>query len=91
MNTNMLNSVLLMLRSTPQNNISGQLWSRKACICLRRSSVSLTGSKGTGNLVLRDARHPCLEVQDDIHFIANDVEMIKGQFEQHLASNSHSH
>ncbi|KAF8922254.1 muts domain V-domain-containing protein [Mucidula mucida] len=33
---------------------------------------------GTGSLVLRDARHPCLEVQDDVHFIANDIEMIKG-------------
>ncbi|KAJ4478183.1 muts domain V-domain-containing protein [Lentinula aciculospora] len=36
---------------------------------------------GEGNLVLRDARHPCLEVQDDVSFIANDVEMIKDQSE----------
>jgi hypothetical protein len=28
--------------------------------------------------VLRDARHPCLEVQDDMSFIPNDVEMVKG-------------
>ena len=34
---------------------------------------------GTGSLILRDARHPCLEVQDDISFIPNDVEMIKGR------------
>lgn len=34
--------------------------------------------QGTGNLVLRDARHPCLEVQDDVNFISNDIEMIKG-------------
>lgn len=36
---------------------------------------------GGGSLVLKDARHPCLEVQDDIHFIANDIEMIKGESE----------
>ncbi len=33
---------------------------------------------GTGDLALKDARHPCLEVQDDISFIPNDVEMVKG-------------
>ncbi|KAI0292908.1 DNA mismatch repair protein [Russula brevipes] len=33
--------------------------------------------KGTGDLVFKDARHPCLEVQDDISFIPNDVEMVK--------------
>ncbi|KAK0203192.1 muts domain V-domain-containing protein [Desarmillaria ectypa] len=36
---------------------------------------------GAGSLVLKDARHPCLEVQDDVHFIANDIEMIKGESE----------
>ncbi|KAG7443335.1 DNA mismatch repair protein [Guyanagaster necrorhizus] len=36
---------------------------------------------GVGSLVLKDARHPCLEVQDDVHFIANDIEMIKGESE----------
>ncbi|PBK98891.1 DNA mismatch repair protein [Armillaria gallica] len=36
---------------------------------------------GGGSLVLKDARHPCLEVQDDVHFIANDIEMIKGESE----------
>ncbi|KAF5343843.1 hypothetical protein D9756_011343 [Leucocoprinus leucothites] len=37
--------------------------------------------KGSGNLVLREARHPCLEVQDEVNFIPNDIEMVKGQSE----------
>ena len=34
---------------------------------------------GSGSLVLRDARHPLLEVQDEIDFIPNNIEMIKGE------------
>ena len=34
--------------------------------------------KGSGSLVLQDARHPCLEVQDEVSFIPNDIEMVKG-------------
>jgi DNA mismatch repair protein MSH2 len=36
---------------------------------------------GTGDVLLREARHPCLEVMDDIQFIANDHEMTKGSSE----------
>jgi len=34
--------------------------------------------KGSGSLTLQDARHPCLEVQDEVSFIPNDIEMEKG-------------
>ncbi|KAJ3096621.1 MutS-like protein [Phlyctochytrium bullatum] len=31
--------------------------------------------RSTGDLILKQCRHPCLEVQDGVSFIANDVEM----------------
>lgn len=31
--------------------------------------------RGTGDTILREARHPCMEAQDDINFITNDVEL----------------
>lgn len=46
--------------------------------------VSDIRGTGSGSLILKDARHPCLEVQDDVSFIPNDVEMIKGKFQQPL-------
>ncbi|EIW77166.1 DNA mismatch repair protein [Coniophora puteana RWD-64-598 SS2] len=41
----------------------------------------IVSEKGASGLVLKDARHPCLEVQDDISFIPNDVEMAKDEGE----------
>ena len=32
-------------------------------------------ARGTGDTVLKEARHPCMECQDDIQFITNDVEL----------------
>lgn len=32
-------------------------------------------------LVLKNARHPCLEVQEDVHFIPNDVSLVAGESE----------
>jgi len=37
--------------------------------------------RGTGNTILTEARHPCLEVQDDVSFITNDVSLVRGDSE----------
>lgn len=34
--------------------------------------------RGTGNTILKEARHPCMEMQDDIQFITNDVNLSRG-------------
>ncbi|PFH50486.1 hypothetical protein AMATHDRAFT_75571 [Amanita thiersii Skay4041] len=46
-----------------------------------KADDSVHASQGHGSLVLRDGRHPCLEVQEGINFIPNDVEMIKNKSE----------
>lgn len=38
-------------------------------------------ARGTGNTILKEARHPCMEMQDDIQFITNDVSLIRGESE----------
>ncbi|KAE8146450.1 DNA mismatch repair protein [Aspergillus avenaceus] len=35
--------------------------------------------RGTGNTVLKEARHPCMEMQDDITFITNDVSLVRDE------------
>ena len=37
--------------------------------------------RGTGDTILKEARHPCMEMQDDISFITNDVSLVRGSSE----------
>jgi DNA mismatch repair protein MSH2 len=37
--------------------------------------------RGTGNTILKEARHPCMEMQDDISFITNDVSLVRDSSE----------
>ncbi|CAG8980162.1 hypothetical protein HYALB_00007402 [Hymenoscyphus albidus] len=37
--------------------------------------------RGKGNTILKEARHPCMEMQDDIQFITNDVTLERGSSE----------
>ncbi|KAF2478168.1 DNA mismatch repair protein [Lindgomyces ingoldianus] len=37
--------------------------------------------RGTGNTILIEARHPCMEMQDDISFITNDVSLKRNSSE----------
>jgi DNA mismatch repair protein MSH2 len=37
--------------------------------------------RGTGNTIVKEARHPCMEVQDDMNFITNDVSLVRDSSE----------
>ncbi|MCJ1350316.1 MAG: MutS-like protein [Icmadophila ericetorum] len=37
--------------------------------------------RGKGNTILKEARHPCMEMQDDIQFITNDVSLVRRESE----------
>lgn len=37
--------------------------------------------RGHGNTILKEARHPCMEMQDDVQFITNDVSLVRGNSE----------
>lgn len=41
-------------------------------------NLSTNVELGEGDLVFKESRHPCLEVQDAVSFIPNDVEMSRG-------------
>lgn len=53
--------------------------STNAPIPYTRPTLTAKGTKGT--LSIKAARHPCLEVQDDVHFIPNDTDMVPGESE----------
>jgi DNA mismatch repair protein MSH2 len=38
-------------------------------------------NRGEGDTILKEARHPCMEMQDDIQFITNDVTLRRGSSE----------
>lgn len=39
---------------------------------------------GEGNIILKGARHPCLEIQDDIQYIKNDVSFLRNKSIFHI-------
>lgn len=59
----------------PQMTVQGKL---RAHMIVSRPFANLALS-GTGDLVIKDGRHPCLEVQDDVDFIPNDTQLLRGE------------
>ncbi|CDZ98435.1 dna mismatch repair protein msh2 [Phaffia rhodozyma] len=41
---------------------------------------------GSGNCIIKEGRHPCLEVQDEVTFIPNDVEFLRDTAEFQIVS-----
>ena len=81
----------LMLLSTHLSHTSSPKSLRKVSPAPSMMITLLKMFAGSGSLVLKDARHPCLEVQDDISFIPNDVEMIKGMAAAESSGRDYSH
>ena len=54
------------------------------CEACSLCEVDCTCVTGSGILKLKEARHPCLEMQDDVSFIPNDVSFDKGMTYYHL-------
>lgn len=34
---------------------------------------------GSGRLVIENARHPCVELMDDVQFIPNNYDLVRGE------------
>ena len=49
------------------------------CSLTYLSFIDLLPCLGEGDIVLIGSRHPCLEMQDDVAFIANDVRLERGK------------
>lgn len=79
-------AVSLQLPSTPRSRTSSLPSWRWVCrSCVACFAGPLTFGAGEGSLLLTESRHPCLEVQDGVNFIANDISLERGTFHFSLA------
>lgn len=53
---------------------------RVRCFCCPCAQLLTDFGAGEGSLLLIESRHPCLEVQDGVNFIANDISLERGTF-----------